>query len=178
MDKRLKSKLQKLATSSDTARVVFSALASRERNRDILDIRRFKQYITKAGHALPKEIYAKLWQDMEAIGLGRLIKGQPGAKGIPNVPDHFEFSVPVTSIGEAVREVLNVDDTFKEKFRGALYEQAGRTPPPPKPKPMPEGHSIPLPMVGEGVLLFSKNEMDKKAFQALKKYAESMLKLF
>lgn len=72
------SRLQKLGKSNDTAERVVSFLASRERNRDFLDLRRLKTSLMRDGERIIEEEYMEFFEQLEAEGVGSIIRSRLG----------------------------------------------------------------------------------------------------
>lgn len=88
-------KLYKLAHESKTADAVVHALASRERLRHFIDIRRMRYDLKKEGFKIIDSEYMNLWREWEKMGLGSIVRGRIGKD------DRFVMNYDMRRVAEA-----------------------------------------------------------------------------
>jgi hypothetical protein len=97
------AKLHAITTATSTAEVLMQALNQRERNREFIDINRFKMTLRRNGAKLVDKDLIAFWKDLEKEGMGSIIQGRNGK------PTRFELHYSLKSIAKA-----GVDGTDEE----------------------------------------------------------------
>lgn len=103
-------KLKQLAASNDTAKSVFSALASRDRARSPTDIRRLAAEIRRKGSAAAYGDILKVFETLQSLSCGKLEKPRSGT-------DTHRFDWKVNNI-EASRQALGMEPAAGADIKG------------------------------------------------------------
>lgn len=86
--------IKKIATETNTAKVVFNALSERQRNRQVTDLRRFKMRLLANGNVVKESEYNSLFQKLEAEGVGTFVKES-------GKPPRFKWNMSLKEVGAA-----------------------------------------------------------------------------
>ncbi len=86
-------KLRTLAKASDTARIVFSAFAERERATQTTDLRRHRRDLELHGHSINPKDYEKIFLGLQEAGIGRIYYSQKGRA------NRFKWEYSIMSVG-------------------------------------------------------------------------------
>jgi hypothetical protein len=129
-------KLYQLAHGNETADAVVHALASRERLRHFIDIRRLKYSLKKDGFKIIDNEYMNLWKEWEKMGLGSIVRGRIGND------DRFVMNYDMRKVAEASMNGtdLSPNDVKKGvvlKAAAKVIGKRGRKPKVNTEKPMP-----------------------------------------
>lgn len=88
-------KIKTIANSSPTSKVVFNALSERERYRDQLDLRKFKNDLMNKGEKIVQDEYIETFKMLEQLGVGSLIIGRKGK------PNRFKWNYNLKDVAKA-----------------------------------------------------------------------------
>lgn len=117
------ARIREIAESSPTAKMLFAALAARERDYSITDIKRMRLNLASQGRRVTSVQIREFFKMLEDAGVGRLRMSAAG------YPDVFEWFTSLKSVGEigAGREApVYVSQNAKETSPAAGN---GKTPP-------------------------------------------------
>lgn len=107
-------KLYQLAHESKTADAVVHALASRERLRHFIDIRRLRYSLKKEGFKIVDDEYTNLWKEWERMGLGSIVRGRIGKD------DRFVMNYDMRRVAEA--SIKGTDLDSKDLRKGVVLK--------------------------------------------------------
>lgn len=89
------SKIKSVANSSVTSKAIFNALSERERYRDQLDLRKFKNDLMNKGEKIVQDEYLETFKMLEDLGVGSLIIGRKGK------PNRFKWNYNLKDVAKA-----------------------------------------------------------------------------
>lgn len=116
--------LSRITHSTSTSEILMQALNQRERNREFVDINRFKMTLRRDGAKLIDKDVLSFWSDLEHEGMGVIVRGRNGK------PTRFELHYSLKSIAKA-----GVQGTNEE---AAILKYQGPTPRKPRTYTKPE----------------------------------------
>ncbi len=90
--------LPSIAHSNQTAEVVFTALALRERARETTDLRRFKNSLINSKERIVPADFLAVFKALETRGIGKLTYGARGA------PHRFHWNISMKDVGRMALE--------------------------------------------------------------------------
>jgi hypothetical protein len=109
------SKLKEIVGHSETAEATAYALFLRNRLRTFTDIPRLKFELMKKGLHVVEADYDKLWEELEAAGMGVMVYGRNGKA------DKFEWHYNMRLVAQAAIEGQNLPVAQKPKEPGEIH---------------------------------------------------------
>lgn len=83
--------------------------AHRQRNSEVTDIDQMRKLIElKHKEKLDADKWIEAFEKLEDMGMGSIIRGQPGAHGVPAIPNRFRWNYSLKTIGTAAMNGENL----------------------------------------------------------------------
>ncbi len=161
--------VKEIAKTSGTAHTVLEACSKRERFRERINLKKFKYDLIKAGYKVVDEEFLETFKQLEAAGVGSLIKGRNGN------PDRFAWNFNLRDVGAAAftpNDKIQLHEITKEPKRKRLTALPVRSIPTVKPETPKEVTKTTAPSVQ--IVINLSSTADKKDVEALIALAQEL----
>lgn len=99
--------LKTIANTSGTAKAVFNTLSERERYRDELNLRKFKNDLMNKGEKIVQDEFMEIFQLLQDLGVGALIIGRRGK------PNRFKWNYNLKEVAKAATSSKSMQTPLK-----------------------------------------------------------------